>query len=584
MIASSRMVFGAERAYHRIMFRKLLRAMILLSVAFVSSAARAALTADNLLLIVNKNVPNSRMLAEHYSEQRHVPAGRIVELDLPTGDEISADAFDQSMVAPIRQFILSNHLEKQITCLVTFYGVPLRIPARANTPELRAELVSLRRQEREVAKQAEPLVAEIEKLAAEIDASFKPAAVGGMESSEGLSRRAEQAANFALNKVRAMPADQKRSEFEAKLKSIADRLRAPVKVSESDANSTSPPATRAALTPQEASAKLEELAVRRSDPADRRAFRDLLRDHGGILMFGQVLTAQELFLSPEESEAAVDNELPLLWWGLYPRGRWQPNVLNYKYADLHAKPTLMVMRLDAGGPNRVMEMIDTSIKVENEGLKGRVVLDSRGIPPQKPDGKSDLYGVYDQSIRNLEVLLHTHTKLTLLVDDRAALIPAGAVKDCSVYCGWYSPGKYVGSVAFVPGAVAFHIGSYEMLTLHNATEGWCRNLIDTGAVATLGPVSEPYLHSFPLAEEFFPVLLTGQLTLAETYWATNPLLSWRITMVGDPLYTPFKKNPAISSDVLPARMRGIFAGRTAAPSTAPSTAPSSRPTTVPHPE
>jgi hypothetical protein len=105
-----------------------------------------------------------------------------------------------------------------------------------------------------------------------------------------------------------------------------------------------------------------------------------------------------------------------------------------------------------------------------------------------------------------------------------------------------------------------------METLHGATRGWCRNLLDAGAVATLGPEAEPFLHAFPAADEFFPVLLTGKVTLAETYWATNPLVSWRITMVGDPLYTPFKTNPALKPEDLPARMRGIFANSSTAPS------------------
>src|SRR4051812_4568095 len=125
--------------------RLLLRALLFAAPLLVCSAAFAALTADNLLLITNKNVPDSRKLADHYAEARHVPAGRIVELDLPTGDEIPVDVYDEKMVAPIRDFILSNHLEKQIGCLVTFYGVPLRIPNRANTPELKEEIVSVRR-------------------------------------------------------------------------------------------------------------------------------------------------------------------------------------------------------------------------------------------------------------------------------------------------------------------------------------------------------------------------------------------------------------------------------------------------------
>ena len=48
-----------------------------------------------------------------------------------------------------------------------------------------------------------------------------------------------------------------------------------------------------------------------------------------------------------------------------------------------------------------------------------------------------------------------------------------------------------------------------------------RGLLIDGVVGTLGPVAEPYLQSFPTADEFFPLLLTGKLTLAEVYWRTT---------------------------------------------------------------
>ena len=62
--------------------------------------------------------------------------------------------------------------------------------------------------------------------------------------------------------------------------------------------------------------------------------------------------------------------------------------------------------------------------------------------------------------------------------------------------------------------------------------------------ATLGPVSEPYLIAFPLPDDFFPLLMTGKQSLLEVYFRTVPHLSWQMILIGDPLYTPFRKNPA----------------------------------------
>jgi hypothetical protein len=77
-----------------------------------------------------------------------------------------------------------------------------------------------------------------------------------------------------------------------------------------------------------------------------------------------------------------------------------------------------------------------------------------------------------------------------------------------------------------------------------------------GVAATIGAVNEPFLHAFPPPDEFFPLLMTGKLTLAEVYWKTNPLVSWRMAAIGDPLYNPFEARPALAVEALPEGLRG----------------------------
>ena len=84
------------------------------------------------------------------------------------------------------------------------------------------------------------------------------------------------------------------------------------------------------------------------------------------------------------------------------------------------------------------------------------------------------------------------------------------------------------------------------------------NLLKDGVDATLGAVSEPYLSSFPKPDEFFPLLLTGKSTLAEVYWATCPMTSWKITLIGDPLYRPFALNPQLKPDDLTPILRSAL--------------------------
>ena len=57
-----------------------------------------------------------------------------------------------------------------------------------------------------------------------------------------------------------------------------------------------------------------------------------------------------------------------------------------------------------------------------------------------------------------------------------------------------------------------------------------------GIAATIGPVGEPYIQSFPMPEIFFDFLAEGYLTLAESYLVSLPYLSWKMVLVGDPLY------------------------------------------------
>ena len=123
-----------------------------------------ALGPENLLLIVNKNVPESARIAEHYAQARHVPAGRILALDLPTGDEIPFEQYESRVIPAIRAHLRDNHLKSEVTCLVTFYGVPLRIGARKETLESKQEIAGLEKELADVARQLLPTVQRADKV------------------------------------------------------------------------------------------------------------------------------------------------------------------------------------------------------------------------------------------------------------------------------------------------------------------------------------------------------------------------------------------------------------------------------------
>ena len=138
------------------------------------------------------------------------------------------------------------------------------------------------------------------------------------------------------------------------------------------------------------------------------------------------------------------------------------------------------------------------------------------------------------------MLARFRTELTITQERTEKLFQPGECPQAAIYCGWYSLEKYVDAFDFVDGAVGYHISSLEAVDLRNTSSGqWCPAMLADGITATLGAVSEPYLHSFPEPKEFFLQLFNGRC-LVEAYYYTKPFNSWQLVLVGDPLYTPFK--------------------------------------------
>lgn len=251
-----------------------------------------------------------------------------------------------------------------------------------------------------------------------------------------------------------------------------------------------------------------------------------------------------------ETRAALDSELALIFWKPYELVRWQPNLLHDALRGRVVIPpgvTLMTCRLDGPTPESVRKMIDASVEVEEKGLSGTAYFDARGMRSVGP--KPSAYAVYDEAIRQTAAMAEGHGVKTLLNNREALFGQEGQQRcpDAMLYCGWYSLGKYIGAFDWVPGAVGYHVASAEAVSLRKG-DYWCKRMIDDGISATLGPVNEPYLQSFPDPRAFFGLLLTGKYPLAEVYWRTTPYASWVMTLVGDPLYNPFKKDPHMTEE------------------------------------
>ena len=203
---------------------------------------------------------------------------------------------------------------------------------------------------------------------------------------------------------------------------------------------------------------------------------------------------------------------------------------------------LMVSRLDGPSPEIVKRIIDDAIKTEETGLAGTAYFDARYAEPK--DNKTSGSGLYDQSIHRAARLLKETATMPVVLDDESALFQPGACPNAALYCGWYSHHQYIDSFTWQSGSVGYHIASSECGTLKGKkSQVWCKRMLDEGITATLGPIGEPYVQAFPLPEVFFGLLIQGDHTLAECYALSNPFLSWRMVLIGDPLYRPFGEGP-----------------------------------------
>lgn len=110
----------------------MVRASTVLFVSFVLSGSAFALEPDEILVIANKDIAESGRIARYYCQKRAVPEGNILELPLGTSlrDTISRDDYEKQLAEPIRKEFRVHERLGKIKCLLTTYGVPIKVGKR----------------------------------------------------------------------------------------------------------------------------------------------------------------------------------------------------------------------------------------------------------------------------------------------------------------------------------------------------------------------------------------------------------------------------------------------------------------------
>jgi len=250
----------------------------------------------------------------------------------------------------------------------------------------------------------------------------------------------------------------------------------------------------------------------------------------------------------QRNEAAVDSELawlpmiemnPLLTG---PMQNWAYGATNTAWLN----PTngiLLVARLDGPTADIARGLVDKAFQAERDGLWGRAYFDARGLE------KTNSYYLGDEWILGAAQISRA-LGFETVVDDKPDVFPADfPMSQIAIYCGWYA-GDACGpfaqpKVEFMPGAFAYHLHSGSATTIRDANRCWVGPLLAKGATCTMGCVFEPYLSLTPNVALFLERFTFGQFTFGEAAWAAQPALSWQTTVVGDPLYRPFGREPQV---------------------------------------
>jgi len=261
-----------------------------------------------------------------------------------------------------------------------------------------------------------------------------------------------------------------------------------------------------------------------------------------ILKDGGLKEKDEDKVKPElqRNEAAVDSEMALLPVSKNGYPLFGP-VPNPTYGATNAAPIhptngiLITARLDGPSAAIAKGLVDKAMEAETNGLWGRAYFDARGFT-------NTAYKTGDDWMRSAASTCKRLGFETYL-DDKPELLPSWfPLSQVAIYAGWWTGqvnGPFARStVEFMPGAIAYHLHSFAGAAIRSTNLNWVGPLLAKGATATMGSVDEPYLLGTPDLSVFFSRVLSGY-SFGEAAYASQAVLSWQTTVVGDPLYRPF---------------------------------------------
>jgi len=449
------------------LFKVIYSIFLLFFAVFIYSTVYA-LEPDEVLVLANRNSAQSQGLALYYMEKRAIPKNNLLLVWITDEETCTRDAYEKKVVVPVKRFLETNSAGSKIRCIVSMFGLPLRIADPGLTREEKEVLTSMMKEKKTfedilnnkkaIQQKSQPLNSQNLKQDNSQDSNKK--------IKKGSKHTGQQSSNFVESQDREKIVKKKLAQVNKRLKLYKRKL---------------------------------------------------------------------------DKVASFDSELALVKKEDYDLKMWIPNpyYLGFRNGNYETEQSevLMTSRLDGPSSDIVKRIIVDSIMAEKDGLTGGACFDARWKDPGKNGKKVSGYAFYDKSIHRAAEYIDSETDIKVKKDDTGKLFQPGDCLETALYCGWYSLARYVDAFTWQRGSVGYHIASSECATLKKkGSKVWCKKMIDKGIAATVGPVGEPYVQAFPVPEIFFKYLAEGYLTLAESYIISLPYLSWKMVLVGDPLY------------------------------------------------
>ncbi len=541
-----------------------------LAAAAFPAGRASALTPQEVVVVVNANAEGSEELGKYYCLARNILPEQMVVLRTTAGAIVSRKEYNDGIQDPLREFLTRKKLRGQIKCLALMWGVPVRVLGTKPTSQQR-ELLSAQKSAQtrlhgRLAVNAELLKTVGTEFPVQRTKTLRP--VGALFAPRAAERLDKPPEFKKLLQSFAVALKKKQAEAEKltdrKKRRIALRQVAALRLDTYGPSQwLGKPPDESIVSGAEKDRIKQEMTADKSElsrlnglaetPATAHKQVELMVRLAGIGGAYAYCQGKINAIDTTLEDASVDSELALLWeQGDRPLRGARPNPMFWRLAHAKTRPEnipagiLMTARIDGPSAADALRIIKDSVETEKVGLKGKFYIDAGGKYPP-----------YDVHLKKLAEIVQKHTRIPVVLDTKKELFSPGSCPDAALYVGWYSLRKYVPAFTWVRGAVGWHVASFEAHHLRTPTvDEWCVKMLQKGVAATVGAVNEPYLQAFPLPEDFFCLLLTGRYTLAECYWRTVPSASWRLTLIADPLYNPFKLYPHISVYSLPPGLTG----------------------------